>query len=132
MTEFTFIPSPIGRRRAVDLVRAFLAEHRDALLNASTFLGGKPACRRCLRLLDTMREAPQLTRRLRMELVDLHRFLMGEAAPLGLSIEPVIDPADPRVCDLCLLADKLHHLLRGLVRLDDDAFVGAYLDGLAA
>lgn len=123
--------SPLG------LALRFAEDHRDALLNASELLGGPGAERRCMKLLDDLREAKTLTRRLRAELVDLHRLLVLDRIDDLESVEAAcfaeMSPADSRVHDICLLADRLHDLLRAIVDLDDATVdVETYLAAFAA
>lgn len=123
--------SPLG------IAKQFAADHREALLNASRLLGGPKAERRCQRLFQDLRDAATLARRLRAELVDLHRLLTLDKVD-DIDTEECarfaeIHPADPRVHEVCLLADRLHDLLRAIVALDsEDPDVGAYLAASAA
>lgn len=119
------------------LARQFAAEHREAMLNASALLGGRAAARRCARLVDDLRESPSLSRRLRVALVELHKLLtLDGVEDLDSDVAghfAAIDPADPRVHGLCLLADRLRDLLEAIAQLDAEApDVEAYLAASAA
>lgn len=121
----------------LSLALRFAEDHREALLNASELLGGPGAGRRCARLLDDLREATTLTRRLRLGLVDLHRLLVLDRVDDLESVEAKcfaeMSPEDPRVHDICLLADRLHDLLRAIVSLDAETVdVETYLAASAA
>lgn len=119
------------------LARRFADDHRDPLFNATKILGGPQAEKRCMRLLEDLHEARTLTRRLRVELIDLHRLLVLDRVDDLESVEAScfaeLSPADPRVHDICLLADHLHDLLRAIVSLDEATVdVEMYLAASAA
>ena len=108
---------------ALALVRAFAAEHGEALCSASLLLGGPAAERRCLRLLARLRDADALARPDVLDLIGIHRLLMLEHVGDPDREETLrfaeIDPTDPRVYDLCLLADRLLGLLEALAERGD-------------
>ena len=119
------------------LARQFAAEHREAMINASALLGGPDASRRCTRLIEELRESPTLSRRLRIALVDLHRLLSLDLVDDFETEEArrfsEIHPSDPRVHELCLLADQLRGLLEAIARVDAEVpDVEAYLAASAA
>ncbi len=105
------------------LVRAFAAEHGEALCSASLLLGGPAAKRRCLRLLSRLREALSLVRPDVLDLIEIHRLLMlehvGDPDREETARFVEIDPIDSRVHDLCLLADRLLELLKALAEGED-------------
>ncbi|WP_074221780.1 hypothetical protein [Rhodovulum sp. ES.010] len=102
------------------VVRAFIAAHADALLNASHLLGGTPARRRYEALIGEIRDGTKLTRRMRQGLVDLHALLtlqhVGDPDRIETACFAEIDPADPVVEDICCLAASLHDLLGEIAR----------------
>ncbi|MGC9419118.1 MAG: hypothetical protein ACP5EN_09105 [Rhodovulum sp.] len=102
-------------RAQMAVVRAFFFEHASALLNASLLLGGEPAYRRSQALIEDIRQGTKMTRRMRERLVDLHALLalqnVGDPERVETACFAAIDPADPIVEDLCLLADALYDLL---------------------
>lgn len=105
-------PAPIAR------LQTFMLDHAAAFHCAAKLLGGPSATRRCARLLSDIGTAVAPTRRLRRELDWLHGLLTlenvhdiesEEAARFSL-----IDPADPRVAEICALADALRDQIEGL------------------
>jgi hypothetical protein len=92
-------------------LHGFVANHAEALQNASLLLSGRPWLRRTQRLIDDMRTQPHLTRRMRHELVHLCDLLNLEHVhdldrpEAGYFAE--IDPDAPCVIDICILAEAL-------------------------
>lgn len=107
-----------GAQMAV--VRAFISDHGTALLNASRLLGGEPAYRRSRDLIEMVGESHRLTRRMRQRLVDLHALLtlknVGDSDRVETACFAEIDPSDPLVEDICLLADMLYDVLIAVAR----------------
>lgn len=103
---------------AVTMLLAWVFEYRDALMNASMLLGGPPAQRRAARLLADILSNGDVNRRLIAELSWLHRLLTLEHVSDPNRDEAVyfaaIDPADPVVYDLCILADGLGDRLEAI------------------
>ncbi|ATG43761.1 hypothetical protein PhaeoP18_01802 [Phaeobacter piscinae] len=64
----------------------FLQCHSEALQNASLLLGGKPALKATVAMIDDVCNAPVLTRRLQQGLARLHELL---------ALEHVHDPNRP-------------------------------------
>ncbi len=119
------------------LARQFAVEHREALLNASALLGGQGAVRRSVCLLNDLRESRTLSRRLRVGLVDMHRLLsldlVDDLDTAEACLFAEIHPSDPRVHELCLLADQLRGLLEAIAQLDAEVpDVESYLAASAA
>lgn len=116
----------------------FLLTHAEQLLNAAGLLGDRPAVRRTARLLadiaDLGPEQP-LSRRLRRELVGLHRLLSLDAVHVPDSLEAAlfaeIDPASPVVEDICELTDELHKHLKALVKAESDDVLASNLAAAA-
>lgn len=113
-------PSPHPSETA--LVR-YLCAHAEALLNAAALLGDRPAVRRTARLLEELVETRQpLTRRLRREILGLHRLLSLDCVDDLDSLEAVcfagIDPASPAVEEVCLLTDGLEAHLVALEQVE--------------
>lgn len=96
-------------------VREFLAEHGDALENATERLGGPKRALRWRAFLGEIAGASQLTSRHCSALVDMHRLLSLDGVEIPDSEQSArfaaIDPMDPVVHHLCLLADTLGRLL---------------------
>lgn len=115
MTLIMTITSCPAKAAETALMR-FLLDRAEALVNAAALLGGKPAVRRTARLLEDLVDAPRLTRRLRRELVELHRLLSLDRCddPETLEAECFkhIDPASPAVEEICELTDEMRaHLV---------------------
>ncbi|SFQ10540.1 hypothetical protein [Tranquillimonas alkanivorans] len=89
--------------------------HDQAVQNAALLLGGPDWLRRAQRLLGDLVSAPRLTRRLDRELRALHALLtfehVGDLDRLETALFAELDPEDPVVADLCLLADALEEHL---------------------
>lgn len=96
-------------------VRRFMAEQGSALCQASLLLGGSKAEHRCFGLLSSLAEDRALRRHHVLVLIALHRLLtlqnVGDPESTETALFAKIDPNDPRVHDLCLLADRLFDLL---------------------
>lgn len=93
----------------------FLRFHSEALQDASLLLGGKPALKTTLALIDDICSAPVLTRRLRQGLMRLHELLSLEHVHDPNRPEAAyfadFDPSAPYVEDLCLLTEALQDVL---------------------
>jgi len=113
----------IGFAHAMQLreIKKFFLFHGEAMLNATMLLGGEPAQRRCLALQGHISEAHGLTRHITRELAGLHALLMlervGDPDTIETELFQFIDPDDPVVQDLCLLADRLQDLLLRIAAL---------------
>ena len=96
---------------SVTLLLAWLYEHSNALLNASTLLGGQSARRRTERVVNDILTDGHFSRRRMNELLWLHGLLTLENVADPDSDEAAffgaIDPADPVVYEICALADGL-------------------------
>lgn len=103
-------------------LRAYFDENEEGLGHAAVLLGG----RRGARLINAIREAlsqPRpITRRLRSQLLDLRRLLFlehaydenwGDDACFVL-----LEPDDPIVPEICLLADTLNEALENAGLID--------------
>ncbi|MCE6950299.1 hypothetical protein LAZ29_05125 [Cereibacter sphaeroides] len=93
-------------------VQAWLDEHGNAAANAARLLRGAAAADGVSRLVDDARQADGLSRLMRARLMALHRLLNLDDADLdGFPSMLPLHPADPRVLEICLLADSLSSLL---------------------
>lgn len=96
-------------------LRKFLTTNSDGLGHAAVLL----AERRGARLINAIREGldqpGQLTRRMRHLLLDLRDLLFLESFSdddwEGAGCFALLDPEDPAVSDICLLADGLQDVL---------------------
>lgn len=101
---------------ALAAVRIWLAARGREAAEAAALLGGTQAGRAVHALAGEIAGCAFLTRRHRLRLAALHDLVALETLP-GTDDLPgalPIAPDDPRVPDLCLLADSLGALLAGL------------------
>lgn len=97
-------------------LKGFLGGHVEALICAAGLLGSEPAVRRTARLIEGIFSAPSLTRRMRQDLIGLHRLLSLDCVDDEASLEAAcfaeVDPALPIVEEICKLSDSLRgHLI---------------------
>ncbi len=117
---------PIDCKSVERTLWAYFWAYETALGNAAVLLGG----RRGARLVNAIREAlghqSPATRRLRRQLLELRDILFLEHAyddnwgdEAGLAI---LEPDDPIVLEICLLADGLEQALHdaGVVGMEDN------------
>lgn len=120
------IPDPENTKcqRSEHAFRAYFQDNYEALCNAAVLLGG----RRGARLINAVREAMDchgpFTRRLRRQLLELRNLLFLEYAYNDYwgdgSDFALLEPDDPIVPEICLLADGLGQALHdtGGVRME--------------
>jgi hypothetical protein len=100
---------------ALCALQAFVGEHRDALLNAGLLLGAGPGLRLARTAIKGLQGSRPPTRRAMRDLERLLRLLRLENAHTEDTIEAecfaMLDPTDPCVKELCLLADQLSEFL---------------------
>ncbi|WPY96303.1 hypothetical protein T8T21_16140 (plasmid) [Limimaricola variabilis] len=100
----------------------FALRHAEALVSAAGHLGDVPAVRRAARLLRDLLDTPPLTRRLRTELIALHRLLSLDGVEDLDSLEAgcfaALDPASPVIEEICLLTDGLRDHLAALAEAE--------------
>jgi hypothetical protein len=103
-------------------LKAFLNGHVDALISSAALLGSQPAVRRTADLIQDILLAPRLTRRMRQDLVGLHRLLSLDCVDDFNSLDAAcfaeIDPASPMVEDICELTDALREHLLALANIE--------------
>ncbi|MEA5159810.1 hypothetical protein U5903_03390 [Cereibacter johrii] len=108
---FDFLPRASG---AYASITRWLSSHGSAAAQAATLLAGEAAGVAVLSLIDDLRRTGRLQRRHHLQLVKLHRVLTLDAPELpeedDIPYLP-IHPDDPRVHDICRLADSLSDLL---------------------
>lgn len=107
----------------VDPIRDFVEQHRDGLLNAANLLGGRSGARLVQTVIDGLAGPTAPSRRVTRAIDDLRDLLTlqhvhdpdcDEAAHFA-----AINPADPCVEEICLLADGLCAALEDARREDD-------------
>ncbi len=92
-------------------LQSFLWDNFERLQNASLLLGGRPALSATKSLIADICSKPELTHRDQIGLVRLHKLLTLEYVhdfdrPESAYFA-VIDPAEPYIEEICLLADQL-------------------------
>ena len=96
-------------------VRRFVADHHDGLWHAARLLGGYGAARKFASLAAVLASGASLSRLTCRQLQDLRDLLTLENVHDSERIEwgcfAVIDPTDPCVEEICLLADGLSRVL---------------------
>ena len=96
-------------------VNYFMQSNIEAVQNASLLLGGPRALNRFQKLLDDLRAAVVLTRRMKREMKALHDLLtlqhVADPEREECGFFSNIDPADPAVEDICRLSDGLTSIL---------------------
>ena len=106
-------------------LRAFVEEHRQALIAAGSLLGGPGGARTAQAVVEGLGPTPASPRRLRLDLGSLLDLLTLENVHDETRIEAAlfaaIDPASPIVEDLCLLADGLRDAITQWDDLHHDA-----------
>lgn len=111
----------------------FIQDYSEALQNAALLLGGQWALKRVQFLVDHLAGNRALTRRAKTDLVALHKLLtlqhVGDPERLETALFAEIDPADPVVEELCLLADALLGHMRAV---DAEAEISVFEFDLAA
>ncbi len=111
----------------------FIMDYSEALQNAAILLGGSFALTRTQSLIDHLAAARSLTHRAKLDLVALHQLLtlhnVGDPERIETGLAAEIDPADPFVEELCLLADSL---LSHMQSVDAEADLPVFDVALAA
>lgn len=106
-------------------VRCFVADHYDALWHAARLLGGYEAAREVGHLATAVANEPTLSRstgRRLHALLDLLRLEnVGDPERVEMGFFAVIDPADPCVEEICLLADGLSDVMAAWTQAQRDA-----------
>ena len=107
-------------------LRSFRKENSDALGHAAVLLAGRRGARLINALSDGLDQPGPLTRRMRRLLLDLHGVLFLEHVHDEDREEAAcfaqLDPEDPAVSEICLLADGLQEELHNahLISAKDD------------
>lgn len=115
-------------------LRAYVDEHRNALLDAAALLGGAPGVMLAQCVIDGLGDAKMPSRRTMKALDELLDLLTLEYVHDPNRIEAtqfaMIDPASSCVEEICLLADQLSDLIDGY--LQAEAGVGERAAGRVA
>lgn len=96
-------------------LRRFWATHSEALFNSAALLAGEKGARIAQEIQEEITEGTTITRRVKAKLHVLLDILMLEHVHDDSRPEAAcfaaIDPCDPVVADICLLADRLKNAL---------------------
>ncbi len=96
-------------------IQGFAYHHDQALQSASFVLAGQFAMKRTQSLLDEIRNASEMTRRLQHGIVELHKLLslyhVHDENRIEAAYFAELDPGDPYVEEICLLTDALTEVL---------------------
>lgn len=102
----------------------FIADHLDALHNASDLLAGRRGRRVIDAIVDGLRDGSTVERRTWQALRDLLGILtlehVHDETREEASLFAQIDPCDPVVAEICLLTDALRQVLEPLVAEQPD------------
>ncbi|WP_133176209.1 hypothetical protein [Pelagivirga sediminicola] len=95
-------------------LRAYLSAHHEGLGQAAVLLAGRRGARLVNAIRDGLGQPGPLTTRLRRRLLDLRGLLFLEHSDDWEEFAPVamLEPDNPIVPELCLLADGLDDALR--------------------
>lgn len=106
----------VRRDPARELACTFFDHQGAALANAAGLLGGTAAARRVLALAEELRQGEgRLSVHTHRRIARLHALLSLDPDEVLLDdfdFSCEIDPADPRVHDICMLSEALGSLLR--------------------
>ncbi|QFS83055.1 hypothetical protein [Roseivivax sp. THAF197b] len=107
-------------QRQPSRLHIFLAENGEGLQNAALLLGGRPWLRRVQRLLDAALTQTSVTRRVVRELHELRDLLhlehVHELDRPESAYFAELDPSEPYVEEICLLAEALDEALETALR----------------
>ena len=122
LSDPTTPPSP-----ALQDLRAFAAEHSDALACAAALLGAAPGVRTAFTAVDGLADPDVPTAHTMRALDELLDLLMLEHVHEAHRIEAAcfaaLDPDEPIVEEICLLADGLTDVLTAYRDENDDAVI---------
>lgn len=112
ITDGTLVHNQIGETA----MRAYFSVHEEALGDAATMLGGRRGARLINAIRKAMAKPGPVTRRLRLNLFDLRCLLFlehtyNENWTDDASIA-LLEPDDPIVPEICLLADTFDEVLQ--------------------
>ncbi len=95
-------------------LRAFLSEHDMALGHAAVLLANRPGAQLINAIRDGLGQPGPLTTSLRRRLLDLRGLLFLEHSDDWSNTDfiTLLEPEDPAVPEICLLADGLDDALR--------------------
>ncbi|SEK07450.1 hypothetical protein SAMN05444007_11913 [Cribrihabitans marinus] len=107
-------------------LRSFLARHGEALGHAAALLAGNRGERLINAIRDGLDQPGRMARRVRCLLLELRRILLLDHAYDDAWDDTgslaMLEPDDPIVSDICLLADGLHDALHGagIIEVSDE------------
>lgn len=103
------------RDEILDQVRCFFLDHGHELASAAALLGGTDAEARVVSCAIRLETAGRINRRIKGDLVTLHRLFtlqnVGDPDSLETALFSSLHPASPEVERICLLTDMVADLL---------------------
>ena len=97
-------------------LRCLFHERGEAFMNAAALLGGSRAVTQCRGAIEALAQGGGLTRSLERALRALHDVLtlrhVHDDSRIEAELFAAIDPVDPVVEEICLLADQLGNAMR--------------------
>jgi hypothetical protein len=104
-------PRKLGKR----VVQVFFSTYDDALSKAAILLGGRRGVRLLISIKGELEQPDAISRRLHRQLIDFRNLLFLEYAHAeewgDTSSFALLEPDDPAVPEICLLADSLEDTL---------------------
>lgn len=115
---------------ALKELQEFSRIHFSPLKNAAFLLAGEYGSKRVTSLLYDILRATSLTRRIQLEIVELHKLLSLHYVDDPKRIESAcfaeIDMGDPFIEEICLMTDGLTDILQRM-ELDENQPLASYL-----
>ncbi|MGX0877189.1 hypothetical protein ACSSV4_001873 [Roseovarius sp. MBR-154] len=107
-------------------LRKFLSEHREGLAHAAALLADRRGARLVAAISEALEQPGRMTRRLHRLLLELRGILFLDHAyddpEADFGCLQMLEPEDPVVPEICLLADGLNDALRvaGITPVSDE------------
>ena len=116
--------------RSLAAFQTYAREHYEAFQNAALLLGGTFAAKRARSVLEDVMSAQTITRRMQIEMVEMHKLLslhyVDDPERVEAAYFAEIDVSDPFIEDICLMTDQLTDILHSL-KLDPSEPLAEYL-----
>lgn len=116
--------------RALSELQEFSRFHYEPLQNAALLLAGELAQKRSLSVLDDIFRATTVTRRMQLDVIELHKLLslhyVNDPARIEATFFADIEMNSPYIEDICLMTEALTDIL-GRLELDPDQPLASYL-----
>lgn len=116
--------------RSLSTLQTYAHEHFEALQCAALLLGGAFAAKRARSVLEDVVSAQTLTRRMQIEMIEMHKLLslhyVDDPERVEAAYFAEIDVSDPFIEDICLMTDQLTDILQNL-KFDPSEPLAEYL-----